>query len=98
MELRKRGFLQSVNAGPNVGGSLTKQVFTFVTADWTADGALYYVDCTHSQRARDIIYCVRNDDTSEEIFPERVNFAPSGDEDTMRIWLSFTPNCTVTVI
>jgi len=98
MELRKKLPAQGTNSGSSVGVPLVKKTFTFVTADWTADGALNYVDCRHGLRTRDIIYTIRDDNTSEGILPERANTAPAGDEDVLRIWLSYTPNCTVTVI
>jgi hypothetical protein len=72
------------------------QEFPVVSGDWTADGALYYVDVTHSRRS--IAYAVQiNDDmTGEDLMPERVNRRL--DLDKCRVWLAYTPAaCTIII-
>lgn len=98
LELRKKLPTQGVNSGSAIGIPLLKKTFVFTSANWVADGALWYVDCQHNFRTRDVLYRIVDNDTSEEIMAERSNSAPAGDEDVLRLWLSYTPNCTVTVI
>lgn len=99
MELRKRGYLQTFNYGSSAGLPLRKQTFDFINTDWTADGAMYYVDCDHGLRSRDVMYKIYDQNTSEEIMPERSNAAPSGDTDKLRVWLSYAPaSCRIVVI
>ena len=78
---------------------LTKQTFTFTTGDWTADGDYYYVDCSHNLRSIRYIVQVVNTDTSQDIFPEMIHRAPSGDTDVCRIYLADnTRNITVIIV
>ena len=99
-ELRKRVKARgiSVSGFASTVQSLRKQVFDIDTADWTADGALFYVVITHGLRTRNIVISIAKDNTSEQLFPERVNTAPGGDEDKVKIWLAEDPTCTVTII
>jgi hypothetical protein len=98
MELRKRGIMRGTSYGPTGTAGLTKSTHDIEASDWTADGSLYYIVCTHGKGTRNVIIDITQDDTSEQIFPERVNKAPAGDTNSVKIWLAFEPKCTVTII
>lgn len=69
--------------------------YTIVSGDWTADGDMYYVDITHSKRSVEYFIQLNDDNTGEDIFPERINRRL--DLDKCRIWMSIPP-ASITVI
>ena len=98
MELRKKQSARTVNAGSSAGIPLRKQTFVKLAAAWTASGSLYYVDCQHNLRTTSITVQGFNTLTSDDIFFERINRAPNGDTDYVRLFVSTPPDSTTITI